>query len=241
MSRPYKEELRRLAEPSYRDFAVRLIPGLPPERMLGVRLPALRKLAREMARADGLEAYRQVGDEYFEEWMLQGMILGCASGSFSQKLPYIREFLPRISNWSVCDSFCAGLKAAGKEPEAAWALIQECLADPRPYFRRFALIMEKCYFLDPEHLPAVLRSAESVGDEDFYVKMGAAWCLAECYALFPDETDACLRGGRLEPQVLRLALQKIRDSRRVDARWQANAREIVNRRNGGRKGPGETT
>lgn len=226
MSGWYKEELARLAEPAYRDFSARLIPGLPPEKMLGVRLPALRKLAKELVRESGIQAFRQVGTEYFEENMLRGMIIGCAPGTFSEKLPWIREFLPEIANWSVCDSFCSGLKAARKEPEAAWELVQECLADSRPYFRRFALIMEKCYFLDPAHLPAVLQSIESVGNEDFYVKMGAGWCLAECYAFFPKETDACLRGGRLEAQVQRIALRKIRESRRVDQRWQANARDI---------------
>ncbi len=226
MSSWYKEELARLAEPAYRDFSARLIPGLPPEKMLGVRLPALRKLAKELVRESGIQAFRQVGTEYFEENMLRGMIIGCAPGAFSEKLPWIREFLPEIANWSVCDSFCSGLKAARKEPEAAWELVQECLADSRPYFRRFALIMEKCYFLDPAHLSAVLQSIESVGNEDFYVKMGAGWCLAECYAFFPKETDACLRGGRLEAQVQRIALRKIRESRRVDQRWQANARGI---------------
>ena len=229
MNKSYREELERLAEPAYRDFSAKLIPGLPPEEMLGVRLPALRKLAQKLVREEGLRAFDQVEPRLFEEHMLRGMIIGCAPGSFSEKLPYIRTFLPEIGNWSVCDSFCSGLKAAKKEPEAAWALVQECLADSRPYFRRFALIMEKCYFLDREHLPEVLRSIEGVGDEDFYVKMGAGWCLAECYAFFPEETDACLRGGALERQVLRIALQKIRESRRVDAHWQMRARELSQR------------
>lgn len=226
MKKPYREELERLAEPSYRAFSAKLIPNLPPENMLGVRLPALRKLARELVREEGIQVFYQVDTRFFEENMLRGMIIGCAPGSFSDKLPYIRAFLPEISNWSVCDSFCSGLKAAKKEPEAAWALVRECLADARPYFRRFGLVMEKCYFLDREHLPAVLQSIETVGEEDFYVKMAAGWCLAECYALFPEETDRCLRSGTLERQVRRIALQKIRDSRRVAPRWQANAREI---------------
>ncbi|WP_434311231.1 DNA alkylation repair protein [Hominifimenecus sp. rT4P-3] len=221
-----REELIQLAEPSYRDFSSRLIPNLQKEKMLGVRLPALRKIAKRLAKEDGMESLKRIGREYFEETMLRGMVIGCVPISFREKIPAIKDFLPEIANWSVCDSFCAGLKGAAKEPEAAWELIQECLADTRTYFRRFALVMEMNYFLDDAHVESVLESTAGVGEEDYYVKMAAGWCLAECYAAAPEKTDGLLRSGRLNPDVFRLALRKIRESHKISERWQANAKKI---------------
>lgn len=221
-----QEELIQLAEPAYRDFSSRLIPNLPKGKMLGVRLPILRKIAKRLAEEDGMESMKGIGKEYFEEIMLRGMVIGCVPIPFREKIPAIKAFLPEITNWSVCDSFCAGLKGAAKEPEAAWELIRECLADTRTYFRRFALVMEMNCFLDDAHMESVLESTVSVGEEDYYVKMAAGWCLAECYAAAPEKTDRLLRSGGLHPDVFRLALRKIRESRKIEERWQANAKEI---------------
>lgn len=225
-TRKIREQLEAMAEPAYRDFSSRLIPNLPEGEMLGVRLPVLRKIAKGLVKEHGIEALDQIGREYFEETMLRGMVIGCAPIPFSEKIPYIKAFLPEIANWSVCDSFCAGLKGAAAEKEAAWRLVEECLADRRPYYRRFGLVMEMDYFLDGGHMERVLESAVSVGEEDYYVKMAAGWCLAECYAADPEKTDRILRSGRLHPDVLRLALKKIRESRKIGETWQENARKI---------------
>ena len=103
-----REELPRLAEETYRCFSARLLPGV--NNVLGVRLPVLRGLAKQAAGEDW-RACVAAEPASFEETMLQGMIIGYAATDIEQTLRLTAAFLPKIDNWSVCDSFCIGLRA----------------------------------------------------------------------------------------------------------------------------------
>lgn len=77
------------------------------DNILGVRVPALRKLAKEIVRGDW-EAFLLENDrEWYEKDMLQGLVIGCAPMDYEKRLARIREFIPRINNWAVCDVFCS--------------------------------------------------------------------------------------------------------------------------------------
>ena len=71
-----RKELQAMAEPDYRAFASGLIPGGTP--MLGVRLPALRGLAKRIARGDWRVLFRAEKGKCFEETLLRGMVIGYA-------------------------------------------------------------------------------------------------------------------------------------------------------------------
>ena len=112
-----QEEIRarllELADPGYREFHGKLLPGT--DNILGVRVPALRKLAKEIVRGDW-EAFLLENDrEWYEKDMLQGLVIGCAPMDYEKRLARIREFIPRINNWAVCDVFCSSLKDTAKE------------------------------------------------------------------------------------------------------------------------------
>ena len=96
--------LHAMAEPSYAAFAASLLPGSAP--VLGVRLPALRKLAASLVKSYGAAALSFPGDSYFEEVMLRGMMTGLLVKEPSDWL-CVLSFLPSVSDWSVCDSFCS--------------------------------------------------------------------------------------------------------------------------------------
>ena len=115
-----QEKLRSLAEEPYRKFASALIPGC--DNMLGVRLPQLQKLAKQMAKEDPTDYLQQAKPQYFEETMLMGLIIGNLKDP-DTALEQAALFIPRITNWSVCDSFCAGMKLAKKEPQRVWEFL----------------------------------------------------------------------------------------------------------------------
>ena len=131
--------LKALAEPDYQAFASRLLPGV--DNLLGVRIPVLRKLARQLAREDWRAALAAMGNGSFEEIMLQGLILGYAKGSPADILPHVAAFVPKIDNWSICDSFCSGLKLAAAYPEPVWDFLQPYLDSDRAFSVRFAVVM----------------------------------------------------------------------------------------------------
>lgn len=109
-----REHLEALAEPGYRAFAASLLPGV--DDLIGVRLPLLRRMAREIARGDWRAYLAEAGSGSFEERMLQGMVIRCARCDAEERLRYVGRFLPLIDNWSLCDSFCSRLRAEEREP-----------------------------------------------------------------------------------------------------------------------------
>ena len=119
-----RELLMEMAEPDYAKFSGSLLGR--EAVMLGVRLPRIRELAKKVAGTDGREYLektlpdtdgREAGIQYMEELMLYGMVIGCMREKLEILFPYIRRYVARIDNWSLCDSFCAGLKQTKKEPE----------------------------------------------------------------------------------------------------------------------------
>ena len=127
------EEVRKrievLSEPSYQQFSARLIPNVKAERIRGVRLPHLRKLAKEIVKGDWrayLEEKSEV-EQTFEETMLRGLVIGYAKMEWKERHRWICDFLPQIDNWSVCDSFCSTLKPAKHEKEKMWTFVKQCM------------------------------------------------------------------------------------------------------------------
>lgn len=166
-----REQLLEMAEPRYREFISPLMPG--EEHVIGIRIPQLRRIAREIARGEW-RAYLDTAEGfYFEERLLQGLVIACAKCTPEEKLRHVARFVPKIDNWAVCDCFCWRLKAAEREP--MWRFI-------RPYFRsgaeydiRFAVVMALGNFADAEHIGQLLGLLGAVRHEGYYARMGVAW------------------------------------------------------------------
>lgn len=209
-----REKLKAMAEEKYRRFAASLLP--PKTKMLGVRLPKLRDLAKQMAKQRELNKWRAPHDAFMEEKMLEGMIIGYADLSFAERAERVRGFVPKIDNWSVCDSVCVSLKSWVKQDKAAvWDMLGEFLVSQKAYQLRFAVVMMLDFFVDEEYLPQVLARLDAVKHEDYYVKMAVAWAVSVCFAKYPAETMSYLLRCSLDDDTFNKALQKIVESYRV--------------------------
>ena len=108
-----REQLLELTEPKYMKFTSALIPGV--ENVLGIRLPVLRSIAKEIAAGDWRAYLAEAEDFYFEERMLQGLVIGYARCEPAEKLAHVARFVPKIDNWAVCDCFCWRLRGAAAD------------------------------------------------------------------------------------------------------------------------------
>lgn len=228
--------LEDLAEPDFRKFSSSLIPGLAPGFLLGVRLPKLRKIAREIARKDPEGYLRNARCDSFEEIMLQGMVIGNLKGEPDTLFPLIESFLPKIDNWSVCDSFCSSLKIAREYPEAMWGLLQPMFEDQREYYVRFAVVMLIFYFIQKPYLPQAFVFFDGITSDSYYVKMAVAWAVSICYREFPKETLDYLKRCRLDRFTYEKALQKIIESLKTDAKIKEMFRAMKRERRGEEQG-----
>ncbi len=227
MRETIRQRLYALAEDSYRDFSSALVPGCG--TMLGVRLPKLWALAKELA--GQYEAYlAEPCGELFEEVMLRGMVIGCMKCPTEQRLQYIRDFIPRIDNWSVCDSFCCGLKEAKKKPEVYWDFILPYLHSEQEFAVRFGVVMLLAHFAHGLWLPEVLEQLRQVTHPGYYVKMAVGWAVSVCYIHDADVTWSWMQTAGLDEETQRMAWQKILDSRRVTGENRERIRRLREQR-----------
>lgn len=226
-------ELKALADPAYRDFSSSLLPGT--EHILGVRLPVLRRLAKRLAREDWRGYLEECGEGSFEEIMLQGFLIGYAGeygkASFEEILERTTAFLPKIGNWSVCDSFCATLKTAREHPAQMWDYVGSCLRSEEEFTVRFALVMLLDYYIEEEWIDSLFPVFDAVRHPGYYVKMAVAWALSMCYVRFPAKTQEYLEHCGLDDFTYNKALQKITESLSVDRETKVRIRAM--KRKGG--------
>ena len=151
---------------------------------------------------------------YMEEAMLQGMLIGLIKETPENKLKRIEKFVPQIDNWSVCDTFCCGLKFAKNNQQLVWEFLEQYISSDKEYFIRFALVMMLDYFINDEFIDRVLSAIMTVNRNEYYVKMAAAWALSICYIKFPNKTYKCLIKLNNE-DIKKKAFRKICESYRV--------------------------
>ncbi len=206
--------LRSLAEPEYRDFASKLIPGI--DNMLGVRIPKLRSIAKGICKEDWRE-FLTYPSASFEHTMIRGIVIATAGTDMAERIGYIEMFLPEVTNWSINDGFCCSLKVRDPdEKRMLWNYCVDLVGRHREFPSRVGAVLMLTNFLDEEHVDRVNDILISCPRCGYYLDMGIAWTLSMSYANFPERTEKALFDGRLDDTVLRMTVRKICDSYRVD-------------------------
>ena len=163
-------KLEELSDEKYKNFHKSLCPGT--ENILGVRVPILRKYAKEICKKNNYkELLETLQDQYYEETMLRGMIIGLITKAPIQEIQdYISDFVPRINNWAVCDVFCAGLKITKKYEKEIWGIIQKYLKSNKEFELRFAIVMILDFYIKDEYLNEIFQICDNI-KTDKYVKV----------------------------------------------------------------------
>ncbi len=216
MKNEIREKLFELADEKYKQFHSGLCPGV--DNIIGVRVPILRNYAKELLKENKLsKLINEIDDKYYEEIMLKGMLIGLAKKENPDTiLNYIREFIPKIDNWAVCDVFCAGLKITNKYKKEMWEFIQNYLKAEKEFEIRFGIVMILDYYIDEDYLYKDFKIFDSITSKDYYVQMAVAWAISICLIKFYDETIEYLRKSKLDTFTFNKALQKAIESYRIN-------------------------
>lgn len=222
-----ESRLRSLADEKLATFSSGLNPNCKP--MLGVRLPELRKIAKEIARTDYKIFLEDGPDTYFEYETLKAYVLGYAKDNIETVLSYADRFVPTIRDWSVNDSFCQNFTIARKHRERVWEWLMTYGVKEEEFSQRVVAVLLMSHFLVPEYIDKVLAVMDTLQFDGYYTKMGVAWCVATAYAKFPEETAAYLADNRLQDWTYNKVIQKMCESYRVadedKAYWKARKRK----------------
>ncbi len=208
------KKLQDLADEKYRQFHSNLCPGV--ENILGVRVPALRKLAKEICKGDWRSFLCEVQNAYYEETMLEGLVIAEAKMELSERLQLLRNFVPKIDNWAVNDVVCASFKLKTSEDlTMVWDFLLQYRNSPHEYERRFMIVMMMDYYLTDKYVDKVLEIVAKIKTEQYYVNMANAWLIATAFAKERERTLKVIQSGVLTDWVQNKAIQKIRESYRV--------------------------
>lgn len=197
----------------YRTFQAKLMPGVPPEKIIGVRTPILRKLAKTLSKEPEIETYlRTLPHQYYDENNLHGFILS-ECRDYEKVIDYLEDFLPLVDNWATCDLLSP--KIFKKNRHRLKTDIEKWMASSAPFTIRFGIEMLMSHYLDDDFDPADLQKVSIIRSDEYYVNMMVAWYFATALAKQWEHTIGYIEEKRLEDWIHRKTIQKAIESRRI--------------------------
>lgn len=215
MKQKIKKELKLLVDKKYKEFHSSLCPGT--ENIIGVRVPVLRNYAKKLIKEYDIKyLLNNIDDEYYEEIMLQGMLIGLEKdNNLENILKDIERFIPKIDNWAICDSFCAGLKITKKYMEEIWKFVQKYLNSDKEFENRFAIVMILDYYITDDYLEKIFKIFDNIKSGKYYVQMAVAWAISICLIKYYDETIEYLKNAKIDKFTYNKGIQKALESYRI--------------------------
>ena len=215
---PIQERLFALQDLSYRAFQSKLMPTVDPSRVIGVRMPALRQLAKEIAaEPQTMAAFLALPEHrYYEENNLHGLMIN-GMKDFEECVAALDAFLPYVDNWATCDLLkpVSFKKEVGKAEDRLLPHVRRWLASEHVYTCRFGVGVLMNYYLDEAFEPRFLEWVSEIRSEEYYVNMGIAWYFATALAKQWEEAVKWVEEGMLTHWVHNKSIQKAMESYRV--------------------------
>ncbi len=206
-------QLLSSSDTSYQAFHSKLMPTVSPEKILGVRMPALRKIAAEFsASCDTATFLHQLPHKFYEEDNLHGILISQMT-DFSEAISALDAFLPYVDNWATCDLIVPKV-FTGNQIQLL-PHIRRWLSNRHSYTVRFSLGMLMRFYLEAPFTTTAMELAASVHHEDYYVQMMVAWFFATALSKHFDTASAYLKEGKLPVWIHNKTIQKAIESNRI--------------------------
>ncbi len=220
-----REQLLDLADTTYREFHLRTCPFA--EHLIGVRMPAQRRLAKTIIKSGNYWTFLdEIDPYYYEELLITGIVIASAPMSPDERFGYIQRFLPKINNWAICDSFCSSFKIKPPEQSAYWNFLMQFQNSDQEFTLRFLFVMILDHFLLTEYLPQIFQLLDNIKSDQYYVHMAKAWLIAELCIKFRDKTFDYLQHDLIPPVTHNKAIQKACESYRISDEDKAHLRSL---------------
>lgn len=217
-------ELQALSDAEYADFQAKLTPNVPREKFIGVRVPVLRRFAKDYGKTPQAEIFlQQLPHGYYDEDMLHCLLISQMK-DYDACVAAIDAFLPYVDNWAVCDIMAP--KVLGKQKDRLLADIKRWVASEHTYTCRFGLEMLMTFFLDDDFRPELLEIPAQVNSEEYYVRMMVAWFFATALTKQWMAAVPYIELHRLDDWTHRKTIQKACESRVITPEQKAYLKSL---------------
>lgn len=220
--RQFVEYLISIQDLKYKEFHSSLVLNSKYE-MIGIRVPIMRDIAKKIAKGNIEEFLEYAQDRYYEEVMIQGLVISHIKDE-KEFYKYFREYIKKIDNWALCDSFCSSIKIVKKYEEKYFKEAVKMALNKKEFISRVGLVMILNHFINQNNFDGIFDTLNKIQSDKFYINMAEAWLLCEMYIKFPKETTKFLKKNNLNTFTQNKAISKIHDSYRVSK----EEKEILN-------------
>ena len=208
----YVEYLKSLKDEKYKEFHKNLT--TTKYEILGIRVPMQRKIAKEISKGDISSFLTCTKNMYYEEVMIKGFVIASIKNK-ETFLNYIEEYVDLIDNWAICDGFCNSLKLIEKDKEFWFSYFTNYLKSKDEFRLRVGLIVLLSFYVEDTYLEKIFSLLDEIKVDAYYVNMGIAWLLCECFTKYRDITLKYLLKSKINTFTFNKTISKIRDSYRV--------------------------
>ncbi len=181
------------------------------KNITGVRIPYMRKLAKEIAKGDTKYFLDNYNIETHEEFLLKGIVILSSKFSLEEKFAYLEKYVPEIYDWSGCDVLVSTLKCKDDELHLVYDFIMKYRYSKNEYETRFMIVM-LFNFLREDYLDKIKEILETENFDKYYTQMAAAWLISVMFIKYRDYTLSYLNNNSLDDFTYNKALQKIRST-----------------------------
>ncbi|MCD7740880.1 MAG: DNA alkylation repair protein [Ruminococcus sp.] len=209
-------KLFSMRDEKYRDFNASLLPTIDKERIIGVRTPQLRALAKGIKKDGRSEELLKLSlpHYYFEMMNLHAFVIE-QEGCFDNAIKLTEDFLPYIDNWATCDLFSP--KVFKQNPERLIPYIKKWLKSNNTYTVRYAIVQLLSSYLDDSFDKIHLEWVASVDTDEYYIKMAIAWYFSMALAKQYEYALPYIIDHKLDKQIHNKTLQKAIESRQISS------------------------
>ena len=200
-------------DPEYRLFQAKLMPGVDIERIIGVRTPELRKMAKLLCKEPDIDTFlTDLPHKFYDMYNLHGFIISECK-DYNKTVWYVNALLPYVDNWATCDLLSP--KSFKKNRIALKTEIKKWLCSKHPFTVSFGIEMIMTHFLDEDFDPNYLKTVSKIKSEHYYIKMMIAWYFATALAKQWEATVPYLESKVLPVWVHNKTIQKANESYRI--------------------------
>ena len=182
--------------------------------IIGVRVPILRTIAKKILKTDVEKFFCLVRNNYYEAVFIEGIVLASSSEEIVDK--YLMNFIRKIDNWAICDSFCSSLKVVSKKQGKYWIYFTGLIDSTKEFQTRVSLVVLMNYYLNDNYIDRVLKIVSSIKSDYYYINMAISWLLSVAIIDYKDKVVELLASKCLSKFVQNKTISKIQDSYRVD-------------------------
>lgn len=216
--------LKSYEDIKYKEFNSKLIPNINKKYIIGIRIPILRNITKQILKTDWKQFLNVCKNKYFEEKIIYGLII---SNIRDEKLfkNYFSKFIKKIDNWCTCDTFCNSIKIINDNKSKYFNYFSNINVNSE-YEIRCILVIFLNYYIEEEYIDRIFSYVDNIENREYYVQMAIAWLLSYCYIKFKDRTIKYILSSNLDKFTFNKTIQKIIESNRITNKEKMNLKKL---------------